>query len=105
MRLKAIYDGDTVKLPNGAGELEDLGALMSGRALCGLVRAGAFIYEAEAGRMSVRLECKARGSSAGYWFAYKRWRGKLLKMYLCEAYALDPYVLDRVAWRLLGDPE
>ena len=103
MRTKALYDGYTVKLPNGAGEMEDLGPLMSGRALTGLVRFKAFVYEAEEGRISVRLETKQRGSSAGYWFAYKRFRGKLLKLYLCEAYALDPYVLDKVARRLLPD--
>lgn len=101
MVLKAVYDGYTVKLPNASGELEDVGPLMSGKALAGLVRVKAFVYEAEEGRISVRLETKQRGSSAGYWFAYKRWRGKLLKMYLCEAYALDPWLLDRVARRLL----
>jgi hypothetical protein len=105
MRVKAIYDGYTVKLPNSAGEMQDLGNLMSGRALAGLVRVKAFIYEAEEGRISVRLECKARGSSAGYWFAYKRLGGKLLKLYLCEAYALDPWLLDSVARRLLPDPQ
>jgi hypothetical protein len=103
MREKALYDGYSVQLPNGAGEIEDLGPLMSGRALAGLIRVQAFVYEAETGRISVRLERKARGSSAGYWFAYKRLGGKLLKMYLCEAYALDPYLLDRVARRLLPD--
>jgi len=104
MGPKAIYDGYTVKLPNASGELEDVGPLMSGRAIVGLVGAKAFLYEAEEGRISVRLECKARGSLAGYWFAYKRLRGKLMKMYLCEAYALDPWLLDRVARRLLPDP-
>jgi hypothetical protein len=104
MGQKAVYDGYTVKLPNGVGEMEDLGSLMSGPALTGLVRVRAFIYEAEEGRISVRLESKMRGSSAGYWFAYKRLGGKLRKMYLCEAYALDPWLLDRVARRLLPDP-
>jgi hypothetical protein len=104
MVAKALYDGYTVKLPNAEGEMEDLGPLLSGRAIAGLVGAKAFLYEAEEGRISVRLECKQRGSLAGYWFAYKRWRGKLLKLYLCEAYALDPWLLDSVARRLLSDP-
>lgn len=104
MGKKAVYDGTTVKLPNGAGEMQEQGSLLSGPALRALVQARAFIYEAEAGRISVRLESKARGSSAGYWFAYKRLRGRLLKMYLCEAYALNPVLLDRVARRLLPDP-
>ncbi len=105
MGHKALYDGYTVKLPNASGEMEDFGPLMSGRALSNLVRVKAFVYEAEEGRISVRLEAKARGSSAGYWFAYKRLRGKLLKMYLCEAYALNPWLLDSVARRLLPDPK
>jgi hypothetical protein len=104
MGAKAIYDGYTVKLPNASGEMEDVGSLLSGRAIVGLVEAKAFLYEAEEGRISVRLESKARGSLAGYWFAYKRLGGKLQKRYLCEAYALDPWLLDRVARRLLPDP-
>lgn len=103
MRNRPFYDGYTLKLPNGNGEMEEVGDLTSGRNLRRLISVGAFIYEAETGRISVRLERKARGSSAGYWFAYKRARGKLMKMYLCEAYALEPYLLDRVARRLLPD--
>lgn len=101
MRGKAFYDGYTVKLPNASGEMEDCGPLMSARALAGLIAVKAFIYEAEEGTISVRLETKARGSDLGYWFAYKRVRGKLQKMYLCEAYALNPWLLDRVARTLL----
>jgi hypothetical protein len=101
MAMKAIYDGYVVKLPNAMGELEEVGSLLSGKALAGLVGAKAFVYEAEEGRISVRLEPKQRGGSVGYWFAYKRGKGKLLKRYLCPAYALDPWLLDRVARRLL----
>ena len=105
MRAKAVYDGYSVKLPNSAGETEDLGGLFSVRAVSALVRVCAFVYLCEEGSMSVRLERKARGSSEGYWCAYKRLGGKLFKRYLCEAYALDPYILDTVARELLPDPD
>jgi hypothetical protein len=103
MRLKPLYDGYTVKLPNAQGQLEDIGSLTSSASVARLVGVKAFLYEAEAGQISVRLECKGRGSEAGYWVAYKRQAGKLRKTYICEAYALDPHNLDQAAQRLLTD--
>ena len=82
--------------------MENIGSLAVGQAICGLVGAKAFLYEAEEGRISVRLETKKRGSSSGYWFAYKRYRGKLLKMYLCEAYAWIPGFW--IGWRVVCFP-
>jgi len=101
MKAKPFYDGYTLKLPNSAGEMEDVGHLTARGNLMHLLQVKAFRYEAELGQVSVRLERKARGSSMGYWVAYKRIRGKLRKRYICEAYALDPYVLDRAACYLL----
>ena len=100
MRLKPLYDGYTVKLPNGHGEMEDIGELRSSRAVARLVEAKAFLYEDEEGTLSVRLEPKSRGSEVGYWVAYKRSQGRLYKAYVCDAYALDPYDLDVAARRL-----
>ena len=102
MRNKPFYDGYTLKLPNSDGEIDDVGHLTAGRNLLRLVNLKAFVYEAEEGQVSVRLERKTRGSSLGYWVAYKRIRGKLQKRYVCEAYALEPYVLDRAACYLLS---
>jgi hypothetical protein len=102
LKTKPFYDGYTLKLPNSTGEIEDVGRLTARGNLMRLLCVKAFIYEAELGQVSVRLERKVRGSSAGYWVAYKRIRGKLRKRYICEAYALDPYVLDRAACYLLG---
>src|SRR5438105_1218272 len=99
MRRKAVYDGYRVQLPNSANEMDDLGGLLSVRALEALVRTKAFVYEAEGGVVSVRLERKERGSEIGYWMAYKRQGGKLRKTYICEAYALDPHNLDEAAQR------
>ena len=101
MRNKPSYDGYTLKLPNSDGEMEDVGSLTAGPNLLRLLSLKAFVYEAETGRVSVRLERKARGSSQGYWVAYRRIRGKLQKRYICEAYALEPYVLDWAARCLL----
>jgi hypothetical protein len=103
MRLKPLYDGSTVKLPNSTGQLEDIGSLSSSASVARLVGVQAFIYEEEAGQISVRLERKGRGSEAGYWVAYKRHKGKLRKTYICEAYALDPHNLDQAAQRLLAE--
>jgi hypothetical protein len=103
MRLKPLYDGYTVKLPNGDGQLEDIGSLSNSASVARLVGIKAFLYEEEAGQISVRLERKGRGSEAGYWVAYKRHEGKLRKTYICEAYALDPYNLDQAAQRLLAE--
>lgn len=102
MRRKAVYDGCHVQLPNSVGEMDDLGSLLSRCALRALVAAKAFVYEAEGGGVSVRLERKERGSETGYWMAYKRHGGKLRKTYICEAYALDPHNLDEAAQRLLS---
>ena len=101
MRVKPLYDGYTVKLPNAAGEMEDLGSLHLSKSVDRLIAVRAFIYQAEEGPVSVRLEQKGRGSDVGYWVAYKRQGGKLRKTYICEAYALDPWNLDRAAKRLL----
>ena len=101
MRLKPVYDGYTVKLPNGASELEEIGDLHSFACVRRLVELKAFLYEEGTGTVSVRLERKRRGSETGYWVAYKRHAGKLHKTYICEAYALDPYNLDDAARRLL----
>lgn len=103
MRLKPLYDGYTVKLPNSDGQIEDIGSLSSSVAVTRLVGVKAFLYEEEAGQISVRLERKGRGSEAGYWVAYKRRAGKLRKTYICEAYALDPHNLDAAAQRLLAE--
>ena len=103
MRLKPLYDGYTVKLPNGDGQLEDIGSLSKSASVARLVGVKAFLYEEEAGQISVRLERKGRGSEAGYWVAYKRCAGKLRKTYICEAYALDPHNLDQAAQRLLAE--
>jgi hypothetical protein len=103
MRVKPVYDGCAVKLANAAGEMEDLGSLMLARNVSRLVAVKAFLYTQDAGQISVRLECKGRGSEAGYWVAYKRIAGKLRKAYICEAYALDPYNLDEAARRLPSD--
>lgn len=101
MRLKPIYDGLCVKLPNRNGQLEEMGSLMQPSIVERLVALRAFLYEEEAGTISVRLERKGRGSEVGYWVGYKRREGKLRKTYISEAYALDPYNLDRAAKRLL----
>ena len=106
MRLKPVYDGHVLRvpreLPNGAtGDLEEVGGLSSAAVVSRLVALGAFVYEADAGRVNVRLERKKRGSETGYWFAYKRHAGKLHKMYVCEAFALDPHNLDAAAVRRL----
>lgn len=103
MRLKPLYDGYTVKLPNGAGQLEDIGSLSHSATVARLVDVKAFLYEEEGGQISVRLERKGRGSEVGYWVAYKRRAGKLRKTYICEAYALDPHQLDEAAQRLLRE--
>lgn len=103
MRLKPLYDGYTVKLPNGEGQLEDIGSLSRSASVARLVGVQGFTYEEEAGQISVRLERKGRGSKAGYWVAYKRHEGKLRKTYICEAYALEPHNLDQAAQRLLTD--
>jgi hypothetical protein len=102
MPPKPVYDGYTVKLPNGQGELEDLGGLTTSGSLARLIALKAFLYVEEAGQISVRLEPKGRGSAEGYWVGYKRVAGKLHKTYICEAYALDPYNLDQAARRLLS---
>ncbi len=102
MRLKPLYDGCTIKLPNSDGHLEDIGSLSNSAAVARLVDVKAFLYEAQDGQISIRLERKGRGSEVGYWVAYKRRAGKLSKTYICEAYALDPYNLDEAAHRLLG---
>ena len=103
MRLKPLYDGYTVKLPNGTGGLEEIGDLHSFTCVSRLVEVKAFIYDEGTGQVSVRLERKGRGSEVGYWVAYKRHGGKLRKTYICEAYALDPYNVDDAARRLLED--
>ena len=103
MRLKPVYDGYTVKLPNTATEMEDIGCLTLPRNVARLIALRAFIYQEEAGQISVRLERKTRGSALGYWVAYKRMAGKLRKTYVCEAEELDPYNLDDAALRLLYD--
>jgi len=102
MRLKPLYNGYTVKLPNSDGHLEDIGSLSNAATVARLVDVKAFLYEEEGGQISVRLERKGRGSAVGYWVAYKRRAGKLSKTYICEAYALDPYNLDEAAQHLLG---
>ncbi len=101
MRAKPLYDGYTVKLPNAAGEMEDIGDLHLPSSVDRLIAVKAFLYEDEGRQISVRLERKGRGSEVGYWVAYKRKYGRLRKTYLCEAYALDPYNLDMAARRLL----
>jgi hypothetical protein len=86
-------------MPDGAfacaGDLDDVPVLDA------LIAAGSFLYKADAGVIHVRLERKVRGSTDGYWVAYKRLRGRLHKTYLCEASALDPYNLEAAARRLL----
>jgi len=101
MRVKPLYDGHTVKLPKAAGEIEAIGSLHSPANVARLIALKAFIYEAEGGQISVRLERKKRGSDQGYWIAYKRQDGRLRKTYICEANALDPWNLDSAALRLL----
>ena len=101
MRLKPLYDGNTVKLPNAAGEMEDIGDLHLHSIVERLVAVKAFIYEDEGRQISVRLERKGRGSEVGYWVGYKRQGGRLPKTYICEAYALHPWTLDSAAKRLL----
>ena len=103
MRTKPLYDGYTVKLPNVSGEMEDIGCLLLASSVDRLVGEKAFVYADEAGNISVRLERKGRGSEEGYWVAYKRLEGRLRKTYICEAYAIDPYNLDRAARRLFDD--
>jgi len=104
MRLKPIYDGRCVKiprkLPNGIGDLEEVGGLSSAAVVSRLVELGAFVYEADAGQVNVWLERKKRGSETGYWVAYKRHARQLHKVYICEAFALDPHNLDAAAVRL-----
>lgn len=100
MRAKPLYDGYTVKLPNAAGEMEDIGDLNLPSSVDRLIAVKAFLYEDEGRQISVRLERKDRGSEVGYWVAYKRKCGRLRKTYICEAYALDPYNLDMAARRL-----
>jgi hypothetical protein len=100
MRAKALYDGYTIKLPNVAGEMEDIGDLDLPNSVARLIAVKAFIYDEGSGRVSVRLERKGRGSEEGYWVAYKRTGGKLRKTYICEAYALHPWTLDIAAKRL-----
>lgn len=106
MRLKPVYDGRIVriprKLPNGTGDLEDVGGLSSSAVVSRLIELGAFVYVADSGQVNVRLETKRRGSEAVYWVAYKRHAGKLHKVYICEASALDPYNLDSAAVRLFA---
>ncbi len=101
MRDKPLYDGYSVKLPNAAGEMEDIGSLHLASNVARLIAAKAFIYVEETGQISVRLERKGRGSDVGYWVAYKRQDGRLRKTYICEAYALHPWSLDAAARRLL----
>ena len=101
MRAKPTYDGHSVKLPNTSGEMEDIGSLHRAKSVDRLIAVKAFIYTEENGQISVRLERKHRGSNVGYWVAYKRCGGKLRKVYVSEAYALDPYNLDDAARRLL----
>ena len=101
MRLKPIYDGYTVKLPNGADQLEDIGCLHKYETVKRLIAVKTFIYVEDNGQISVRLERKTRGSEIGYWVAYRRHDGRLRKTYVCEAYALDPYNLFDAAKRLL----
>ena len=103
-RAKPLYDGRSVKLPNGSGEMEDCGGLAQGRNIRRLITCRAFLYEDERGPISVRLERKARGSDTGYWVAYKRQNGRLRKTYICEAWALDPYNLDEAYQRLMPTP-
>ena len=101
MRKKPLYDGYTVQLPNEAGELEAIGCLTLSRSVERLIAVKAFVYRDALGQISVRLECKGRGSSLGYWVGYKRIDGRLRKTYICEAYALDPYNLGYAARRLI----
>ena len=101
MRNKPLYDGYTVKLPNTAGEMVDIGDLHLPSIVDRLVAVRAFIYEDAGRQISVRLERKGRGSEAGYWVGYKRQGGRLRKTYICEAYALHPWTLDSAAKRLL----
>ena len=101
MRARAYYDGYSVKLPNSAGEMQEAGSLLDHRIVVCLIACGALRYEEELGAISVRLERKARGSSEGYWVAYKRADAKLHKTYVCEADALDPYNLDCAYQRLM----
>ena len=103
MRPKPVYDGYTLKLPNAAGELEDVGCITCPSNAGRLVELKAFLYKDDEGLVSVRLERKQRGSTCGYWVAYKRRNGKLHKAYVCEAYLLDPYNLDIAAARVLID--
>jgi len=100
MHLKPHYDGWTVKLPNVHGGYEDIGDLNAPATVDRLVAVKTFVYEADAGPVSVRLERKRRGSEIGYWVAYKRHAGKLHKTYVCEAYALDAFNIDYAAVRL-----
>lgn len=101
MRLKPVYDGYSVKLPNGHGGLDDIGGLSSAASVQRLVEVKAFVYQDGTEQINVRLEQKGRGSSVGYWMAYKRCGGKLRKAYVSEAFALDPHNLDAAAKRLL----
>lgn len=101
MRARASYDGYSVKLPNSAGEMQEAGSLLDHRIVVRLIACGALRYGEELGAISVRLERKARGSSDGYWVAYKRAGGRLHKTYVCEADALDPYNLDCAYQRLM----
>lgn len=101
MRAKPLYDGYTVKLPNAAGEMEEIGDLNLPHSVDRLIAVKAFVYEDDGGSISIRLERKDRGSEVGYWVAYKRQNGKLRKTYICEAYALHPWYLDMAAKRLL----
>ncbi len=55
MRLKPLYDGYTVKLPNGDGSLEEIGGLEYSASVVRLVCLGSFVYEAEGGRISAEL--------------------------------------------------
>jgi hypothetical protein len=101
MRAKPLYDGYTVKLPNEAGEMEDIGDLHLPATVDRLIAVKAFLYEDQGRQISVRLERKCRGSDVGYWVGYKRQGGRLRKTYICEAYALHPWTLDSAAKRLL----
>lgn len=97
-----LYDGWTVKLPNGSDEPEEVGCLLERGSVERLIACGAFHYEDDQGRISVRLERKARGSEAGYWVAYRRHNGRLMKAYVSEAYAVDPYNLHRAYRHLMA---
>ena len=101
MKAKPIYDGRSIKLPNEADEMEDIGSLNNSRNVERLIAMKAFIYDDDGRQVSVRLERKRRGSEDGYWIAYKRAGGRLRKAYICEAMALDSWNLDTAAKRLL----